>query len=166
MGAIEHSWRAEGQTGTHSVCSHCDRLGGPGSGQNALPIGSRCCSCGGKKITISRAERVLFSIIITNVERETGSNKKWKSRLWFLERAALLGQALGTVKVREERRFTDQTLLLAGGFTGSVGGGSDHLERAQWRPARCVGTKVLRGGRKRERAERNAAVDTAERTCS
>lgn len=59
--------------------------------------------------------------------------------------------------MREECWFADQPLLLAGVFTGSADLSSDHLERAQWGPARCAVTKVLMQER-----ERNVTVEAAD----
>lgn len=165
-GAIEHSWRAEGQTGTHSVCSRCDRLGGPGSGQNALPIGSRCCSCGEKNITISRAERVLFYIVITKVERETGSNKNgrvgcdsWNVQPYLARPWTPLrwGKNAGSQIRPCSWQAVLQEVLAAARTTWSAlsGGQLVALEQKSWEEEK-----------KRERAEINAAVDTAERTRS
>lgn len=59
--------------------------------------------------------------------------------------------------MREECWFADQPLLLTGVFTGSADLRCDHLERAQWGPARCAVTKVLM----QERV-RNITVEAAD----
>lgn len=84
----------------------------------------------------------------------------WK--LEFLSSASLLHEALCTVKMREECRFADQPLLLAGVFTGSADLSCDQLERAQWGPVCCAVTKVLMQERKRNVREKNITVEAAD----
>lgn len=56
----------------------------------------------------------------------------------------LRGKTICTVKVWEERGFTDQALLLASLITGSADLCFCDLERTQRWPGPCVGAEVLR----------------------